>query len=65
VRTLPQVRQGLPGDSAQRRAEHRIPRLQSKVVSGYDEALTAEVCRDCLICIEHCPTGALGRPVKV
>lgn len=39
--------------------------FRSKVVSGYDEALTAEVCRDCLICIEHCPTGALSRPVKV
>lgn len=39
--------------------------FRSKVVSGYDEALTAEVCRDCLICIEHCPTGALGKPVKV
>ncbi len=39
--------------------------FRSKVVSGYDEELTTEVCRDCLICIEHCPTGALGRPVKV
>jgi len=39
--------------------------FRSKVVSGYDEALTAQVCRDCLICIEHCPTGALSRPVTV
>jgi NADH dehydrogenase/NADH:ubiquinone oxidoreductase subunit G len=39
--------------------------FRSKVVSGYDEPLTAEVCRDCLICIEHCPTGALSKPVKV
>jgi NADH dehydrogenase/NADH:ubiquinone oxidoreductase subunit G len=38
---------------------------RSKVVSGFDEALTTEACRDCLICIEHCPTGALGKPVKV
>ena len=39
--------------------------FRSKVVSGFDEELTAEACRDCLICIEHCPTGALSRPVKV
>jgi len=39
--------------------------FKSKVVSGFDEALTTEACRDCLVCIEHCPTGALSRPVKV
>jgi len=39
--------------------------FRSKVVSGFDEELTTEACRDCLICIEHCPTGALSRPVKV
>jgi len=39
--------------------------FRSKVVSGFDEALTTEACRDCLVCIEHCPTGALSRPVKV
>ena len=39
--------------------------FNSKVVSGFDEALTTEACRDCLVCIEHCPTGALSRPVKV
>jgi NADH dehydrogenase/NADH:ubiquinone oxidoreductase subunit G len=39
--------------------------FRSKVVSGFDEALTTEACRDCLICIEHCPTGALAKPVKV
>jgi len=37
----------------------------SKVISDFDEALTVEACRDCLICIEHCPTGALSKPVKV
>jgi len=34
--------------------------FRSKVVTGFDEALTAEACRDCGICIEHCPTGAMS-----
>jgi NADP-reducing hydrogenase subunit HndD len=34
--------------------------FKSKVVTGFDEALTHEVCRDCGICIEYCPTGALS-----
>lgn len=34
--------------------------FRSKVVTGFDEALITEVCRDCGICIEHCPTGALS-----
>jgi NADH dehydrogenase/NADH:ubiquinone oxidoreductase subunit G len=34
--------------------------FRSKVVTGYDEALTTEACRDCGICLEHCPTGALS-----
>ena len=39
--------------------------FRSKVVAGYDEPLVSEACRDCGICIEHCPTGALSAPVKV
>ena len=39
--------------------------FRSKVVTGYDEALTAEVCRDCGICVEHCPTGALSAGPKL
>lgn len=39
--------------------------FRSKVVTGFDEALTAEVCRDCLVCIEHCPTGALSKSIRV
>jgi NADH dehydrogenase/NADH:ubiquinone oxidoreductase subunit G len=39
--------------------------FKSKVVTGYDEALTAEVCRDCGICLEHCPTGALSAGPKL
>jgi len=34
----------------------------SKIITGYDEALGTEECRDCGICIEYCPTGALSRP---
>jgi NADH dehydrogenase/NADH:ubiquinone oxidoreductase subunit G len=34
--------------------------FRSKVVTGFDEALVTEACRDCGICIEHCPTGALS-----
>jgi predicted molibdopterin-dependent oxidoreductase YjgC len=32
----------------------------SKVVTGFDELLTSEKCRDCGVCVEHCPTGALS-----
>jgi NADH dehydrogenase/NADH:ubiquinone oxidoreductase subunit G len=32
----------------------------SKVVAGFDELLTGEICRDCGVCVEHCPTGALS-----
>jgi predicted molibdopterin-dependent oxidoreductase YjgC len=34
--------------------------FRSKVVTGYDEKLTSEICRDCGICVEYCPTGALS-----
>lgn len=33
----------------------------SKVVTGCDEALTTQACRDCGICIDYCPTQALSR----
>ena len=36
---------------------------RSKLISGLDEPLREEVCRDCGVCIEYCPTGALSRPV--
>ncbi len=36
----------------------------SKVVVDYDEPLNKDVCRDCGICIEYCPTNALGKPRK-
>jgi NADH dehydrogenase/NADH:ubiquinone oxidoreductase subunit G len=39
--------------------------FKTKIVTGFDEALAAEACRDCLVCIEHCPTGALSLPAKV
>lgn len=34
---------------------------RSKLIAGLDEPLTDETCRDCGICIDHCPTGALSR----
>ncbi len=36
----------------------------SKVVAGCDDPLATEACRDCGICIDYCPTGALGKPIK-
>jgi len=36
----------------------------SKVVVDFDDPLTTEICRDCGICIDYCPTGALGKPTK-
>jgi NADH dehydrogenase/NADH:ubiquinone oxidoreductase subunit G len=35
---------------------------QSKVVVDCDDVLDTEVCRDCGICIDYCPTQALSRP---
>jgi NADH dehydrogenase/NADH:ubiquinone oxidoreductase subunit G len=37
----------------------------SKVVVDCDVALNTEVCRDCGICIDYCPTNALSRPQEV
>jgi NADH dehydrogenase/NADH:ubiquinone oxidoreductase subunit G len=34
--------------------------FRSKVVAGYDEPLTSESCRECGVCLEYCPTGALS-----
>jgi len=33
----------------------------SKVVVGYDDPLTTDICRDCGLCIDLCPTTALSR----
>ncbi len=38
--------------------------FQSKVIVDLDEPLNKEVCKDCGICIDYCPTGALSRPGK-
>ncbi|MBW2622895.1 MAG: NAD(P)H-dependent oxidoreductase subunit E [Deltaproteobacteria bacterium] len=37
--------------------------FRSKIVAGFDEPLHAEICRDCGICVDHCPTGALIKGV--
>ncbi len=34
----------------------------TKVVVDYDDALKTDACRDCGICVDHCPTGALSKP---
>jgi NADH-quinone oxidoreductase E subunit len=39
--------------------------FRSKIVFGRDEPLEAEACRDCGICIDHCPTGALSTPSSI
>ncbi len=36
----------------------------SKVVVDFDDPLTTELCRDCGICIDYCPTNALAKPAK-
>jgi NADH dehydrogenase/NADH:ubiquinone oxidoreductase subunit G len=36
----------------------------SKVIVDCDVALNKEVCKDCGVCIEYCPTGALTKPRK-
>jgi len=35
----------------------------TKVVVDFDDPLTTNVCRDCGICIDYCPTGALSKPL--
>lgn len=35
--------------------------FQSKIIVDFDGPLLNEVCRDCGICIDYCPTGALSR----
>ena len=37
----------------------------SKVVVDCDVALNTDVCRDCGICIDYCPTNALSRPQEI
>ena len=36
----------------------------SKVIVDFDEPLNKEVCKDCGICIDYCPTGALSKRKK-
>jgi NADH:ubiquinone oxidoreductase subunit E/ferredoxin/NAD-dependent dihydropyrimidine dehydrogenase PreA subunit len=37
--------------------------FDAKIIAGCDQPLTSEVCRDCGICIDYCPTSALTRPI--
>lgn len=36
--------------------------FRSKVIVDFDTPLDKEVCRDCLLCIDYCPTSALSAP---
>jgi len=36
--------------------------FRSKIVVDFDSPLNKEICRDCMLCLEYCPTGALTRP---
>lgn len=36
--------------------------FKTKIIAGCDTSLTTEECRNCRICIEYCPTGALSKP---
>jgi NADH:ubiquinone oxidoreductase subunit E len=36
--------------------------FRSKVIVDFDTPLDKEICRDCLLCLEYCPTSALTRP---
>jgi len=38
---------------------------RSKIIVDFDVPLNKEVCRDCGICIEYCPTSALSKPDPV
>ena len=35
--------------------------FQSKIIVGVDESLNKEECKDCGICVDYCPTGALSK----
>jgi NADH dehydrogenase/NADH:ubiquinone oxidoreductase subunit G len=37
--------------------------IRSKISVGFDEPLVEEACRDCGVCVDYCPTGALSRPL--
>jgi NADH dehydrogenase/NADH:ubiquinone oxidoreductase subunit G len=39
--------------------------FDSKIVVDADQPLNKDVCRDCLVCIPVCPTGALSHPRKI
>ena len=35
--------------------------IRAKISVGFDEPLVEETCRDCGVCVDYCPTGALSR----
>jgi NADH:ubiquinone oxidoreductase subunit E len=36
--------------------------FKTKIIAGCDTSLTSDECRNCGVCIESCPTGALRNP---
>jgi len=38
--------------------------FNSKVIVDTDKPINKEVCKDCNVCVEVCPTGALSKPGK-
>jgi NADH dehydrogenase/NADH:ubiquinone oxidoreductase subunit G len=36
--------------------------FKSKIIAGNDDALTHDFCKDCMACVDVCPTGALSKP---
>jgi len=39
--------------------------FSSKVITAFDGPLDKEVCKDCGICVDYCPTGALSKSAKI
>lgn len=37
--------------------------FESKIIVGMDQSLDLEVCRDCGVCVDFCPTSALQRKI--
>lgn len=39
--------------------------FNTKITVGFDESLNREECKNCGICVEQCPTGALSKPLDI
>jgi len=59
---MPEMHYCMPGNSKENVMSIGYRGFEAKVIAGYDESLKTDECRDCSICIEYCPTGALSEP---